>query len=780
MTRLNSVRFDIMKSLNPIGLWCFTILFLCACGRHESALIVENVNRTAFVNPFIGTARMGHTFPGATRPSGMVQLSPQTRFESLLAPDGNYNPDTYQYCAGYQHGDSTILGFAHTAFSGTGHSDLGDILIMPVVGRPNLASDEQGAPLFGSAFSHDTEHAEPGYYGVELDRYHIQAQLTATDRVGIHQYTYLEGGEALVVMDLTYNIYHHPDKNVWTFVRVENDSTVVGYRQTTGWGRTRLVHFAMRFDRAFLDFGYERGQELAYNGFYRRFDEAHGFPEMAGRDLRAWFDFGNLENNESIGVRVALSGVSTAGALANLEAEAPHFDFERARTEADAAWETELARVELEPLREEDATTFYTAMYHSMLSPVLYEDVDGQYRGLDQNIHTSDGFTNYSVFSLWDTYRALHPWVNLIQPELAGDLVNSMLAHADQSVHGMLPIWSHQANENWCMIGYHAVSVLAEAISMGVPGIDADRALEAAVETARVPYFDGLGDYIEYGYVPDDRSHSGVSKTLEYAYDDWCIAKLADQLGNTAIANEFNARAESYRAVWDRESGFMRPRMSDGTFRESFDPLDTHGQGFIEGNAWNYGLYVPHAVDSLIAWHGGPEAFTNHLDSLFTMQLDDRYFAHTEDITRDGIIGNYVHGNEPGHHIPYLYNYAGAPERTQAQVRMICDRMYGPDVDGLCGNDDAGQMSAWYLFSALGFYPVAPASGEYALGSPAVKSAIIHLGNGRDLIIETEGNSTERYEVETVYWNNAPLSRPFIDVNQLANGGTLKFVFKES
>jgi predicted alpha-1,2-mannosidase len=415
-----------------------------------------------------------------------------------------------------------------------------------------------------------------------------------------------------------------------------------------------------------------------------------------------------------------------------------------------------------------------------MLSPVLYEDVDGQYRGLDQNIHTSDGFTNYSVFSLWDTYRALHPWVNLIQPTLAGDLVNSMLAHADQSVHGMLPIWSHQANENWCMIGYHAVSVLAEAVSMGVPGIDADRALEAAVETARVPYFDGLGDYIEYGYVPDDRSHSGVSKTLEYAYDDWCIAKLADQLGNTAIANEFDARAKSYRAVWDRESGFMRPRMSDGTFRESFDPLDTHGQGFIEGNAWNYGLYVPHAVDSLIAWHGGPEAFTDHLDSLFTMQLDDRYFAHTEDITRDGIIGNYVHGNEPGHHIPYLYNYAGAPERTQAQVRMICDRMYGPDVDGLCGNDDAGQMSAWYLFSALGFYPVAPASGEYALGSPAVKSAVIHLGNGRDLIIETEGNSTERYEVETVYWNSVPLSRPFIDVNQLANGGTLKFVFKES
>ena len=747
-------------------------------GDPAHAALLPPTDLTQWVNPMIGTAQMGHTYPGATRPYGMVQVTPQTRYEPLLQEDGSYNGETYRYCAGYQHADTTVLGFAHTSFSGTGHSDLGDLLLMPTVDAPDLTRDEQGAPRFGSAFQKENEHAEPGFYRTHFDRYDIAAEVTATDRVGLHQYTYESGGHAHMVLDLTYNIYHHPDKNVWTFVRVENDSTVVGYRQTTGWGRTRLVHFALRFDRPMLDFGYERGQELAYNGFYRRFDETHGFPEMAGRDLQAWFDFGTLDAGEALGIRVALSGVSTAGALANLEEETPSMQFDRLREDADAAWEQALSLVNIEPLRTEDATTFYTALYHSMLSPVLYEDVDGQYRGLDQNIHTSEGFTNYTVFSLWDTYRALHPWMNLTQPERASDMVQSMLAHAEQSVHGMLPIWSHQANENWCMIGYHAVSVLADAVATGVPGIDVNEALHAAVQTAQVPYFDGLGEYMEYGYVPDDLSHSSVSKTLEYAYDDWCIARLAEAAGKADVMAEFDRRAGSYGAVWDASSGFMRPRLADGTFRKEFDPLDTHGQGFIEGNAWNYGLYVPHANDSLIAWHGGPEAFIAHLDSLFTMELDDRYFAHTEDISRDGIIGNYVHGNEPGHHIAYLYNAAGAPEKTQERVRMICDRMYGPDVNGLCGNDDAGQMSAWYLFSALGFYPVAPGSGWYELGSPAVSRATVQLGAGRALSIETVGNAPGRFAVESVHWNGERIEGTRIHARELTQGGTLKFVFQ--
>lgn len=780
-----------MRLRFPVAFAASLLLFLAltGCGPAEKSMTDPDVpsitveDPAQWVDPFIGTDRMGHTYPGATVPYGMVQLSPQTRFEPYSASDGGYNPDTYRYCAGYQYGDSTILGFAHTAFSGTGHSDLGDVLLMPTVDRPNLTSDERGGPRFGSGFSHEAEDAEPGYYTVELERYNVLAELTASERTGQHRYTFQQGGHAHLALDLTYNIYHHPDKNVWTFLRVEDDSTVVGYRQTTGWGRTRLVHFAFRFDRPLVDHGCEKGQSLAYNGFYRRFDEAHGFPEMAGRDLRCWFDFGELKPGEQLGVRVGLSAVDTRGALANLEHEAPSERFDQTRKEARAAWNTAMAVAAIDPIEQDpvlrtgELTTFYTALYHSMLSPVLYQDADGRYRGLDQNIHTADGFTNHTVFSLWDTYRALHPWINLTQPDKATDLVESMLAHADQSVHGMLPIWSHHANENWCMIGYHAVSVLADAAAHTVPNFPMERALAAAESTARVRHFDGLGGYLDHGYFPDELSHSSVSKTLEIAYDDWCIARLAEAAGRDDLAVEFDRRAEGYRAHWDASVGFMRPKLADGTFRGDFDPLDTHGQGFIEGNAWNYGLYVPHAVDSLIAWHGGPESFTAHLDSLFTMELDDHYFEKTEDISRDGIIGNYVHGNEPGHHIAYLYNAAGRPDRTQEQVRMICETMYGPDVNGLCGNDDAGQMSAWYLFSALGFYPTAPGSGWYDLGSPAVAAADVHVGDGHLLRIRTTGNAPGRARVDRIEWNGMPIEDHRMAAAQLLNGGTLTFIF---
>ena len=755
---------------------CLAWFYGCSEPASSTEQSVEDLTR--WVNPMIGTTRMGHTYPGATVPYGMVQVTPQTHYEPFLQPNGNYNPDTYKYCAGYQYEDSTILGFAHTSFSGTGHSDLGDLLVMPTVGRPDLSSDERGGPQFGSPFHHSRESAEAGYYAVDLDRYAVRAEVTATQRVGVHRFTFEEGGEANIALDLAYNIYHHPDKNLWTFVRVENDSTVVGYRQTTGWARTRTVHFAMRFDRPIDAYGYERGQAMTYNGFYRRFNESENFPEMAGKDLRAWFSFGEFEPGETLGVRVAVSGVSTAGALRNLEAETGQPGFDTYRTAAKQSWNEALSIARIEALREEDNTTFYTSLYHSMLSPVTYEDFDGQYRGLDQNLHTSNGFTNHTIFSLWDTYRALHPWINLTQPERAADLVNSMLAHADQSVHGMLPIWSHYANENWCMIGYHAASVLADAFAHGIRGWNPQAGLEAAVATATVPYFEGLEDYMKLGYVPDDRSHSAVSKTLEYAFDDWCIAQLAQAIGEDSVSAAFTHRAEAYRKVWDPSAGFMRPRLADGTFREAFDPMETHGQGFIEGNAWNYGLYVPHAPDSLIAWHGGPAAFTAHLDSLFTMELDDAYFAHTEDISRDGIIGNYVHGNEPGHHIAYLYNRAGAPEKTQERVRMICERMYGPGVDGLCGNDDAGQMSAWYLFSALGFYPVAPGSGWYELGSPNLRSAAIQVGYGNTLRIETVGNAPDKARVQSVSWNGEEISDWRIAAADLVQGGTLTYTFE--
>ncbi|MGY8888722.1 MAG: GH92 family glycosyl hydrolase, partial [Flavobacteriales bacterium] len=631
---------------------------------------------------------------------------------------------------GYQHQDSTIIGFAHTNFSGTGHSDLGDFLVMPTTGElvlDPILTTEQGKGFY-SDFSHDREEASPGYYQVNLDSYNIQAELTASDRVGYHKYTFPKSDEAHIILDMVYNVYHHENKNVWTFIRVENDSLVTGYRQTKGWARTKKVFFAMQFSKPFKSYGHKKYNEETYDGFYRRFNQKENFPEIAGKDIRAYFNF-NTEEGESIEIKFALSSVSTDGALKNLKTEIPHWDFNKTREETQAKWNVELSKINVTTLTLNDKQTFYSALYHTNLSPIIYEDVDGKYRGLDQNIHSSEGFTNYSIFSLWDTYRALHPLFNITQPERNNDMIKSMLAHHDESVHDMLPIWSHYANENWCMIGYHATSVIADAMTKNVGDFNHERALQASVNTANVRYFDGLGDYIDYGYVPDDKSHSSVSKTLEYAYNDWCIAQMAIQVGNDSLAEEFMKRSEYYNNVFDTSTGYMRPRLSNGDFREDFDPMDTHGQGFIEGNAWNYGLYVPQNIDKMVDMMGGKESFTQHLDSLFTMEIDEKYIEKHEDITRDGIIGNYVHGNEPGHHIPYLYNWTGHPEKTQERVRMIMQTMYDHTVEGLCGNDDAGQMSAWYILSTLGFYSVNPGSSNYALGSPLVREAMITFPN---------------------------------------------------
>ncbi len=731
---------------------------------------------SAYVNPFIGTSKMGHTFPGATAPFGMVQLSPQTNFIEMFDEDGNYNSRTYEYCAGYQYADSIIIGFAHTNFSGTGHADLGDFLIMPATGELILDPliTMEGKKGFYSGFLHENEHASPGYYEVLLDDYGISAELTASERVGFHRYTFPKDEQAHIVLDLVYNIYHHDNKNIWSFIRVENDTVVTGYRQTKGWARDKKVFFAMQFSKPFESYGYKRYNEETYNGFYRRFNEFENFPEMAGKDIRAFFNF-NTDEGKKLMIKFALSPVSTAGALKNMEEEVPHWNFDQTREETEAKWNAELSKVEVVCLDEADMSTFYTALYHTFLTPIMYEDADGQYRGLDQNIHSSEGFTNYTIFSLWDTYRALHPLFNILQPGRNNDMIKSMLAHSDQSVHGMLPIWSHYANENWCMIGYHATSVIADAMAKNVGDFDEKHALQASVSTANVSYFDGLGDYIQYGFVPDDRSHSSVSKTLEYAYNDWCIAQMAAQVGDQETEIEFLKRSAYYKNVYDAGIGFMRPKLSDGTFRDNFDPMDTHGQGFIEGNAWNYGLYVPQNPELMIEMMGGKDKFSQHLDALFTQEIDDKYIEKHEDITRDGIIGNYVHGNEPGHHIPYLYNWTNEPWKTQERVRMILKTMYGPNVDGLCGNDDAGQMSAWYVFSSLGFYPVTPGSIYYALGSPSVKEALIHLENGKTLKIIAKNQGPENVYVKSVSLNGKKIEGTQLSHHELLQGGELLF-----
>lgn len=767
----------------------------------------QTANYVKYVNPLIGTQKMGHTYPGATVPFGSVQLSPDTD-EQPHNIGGKYNKDTYKYCAGYVYDDIEIVGFSHTHFSGTGHSDLGDFLVMPTVGPLQLEPGKKGDPKSGfrSGFSHANETAEAGYYKVKLDDDNILAEMTATTRVGFHQYTFPASDDSHIILDLMHGIYNYDDKNVWTFIRVENDHTIVGYRQTNGWARTRTVYFAMEFSKPFTNYGWKDFSKREYRGFWGKFDQSKNFPEMAGKQIRAYFDFKTTEN-EKIKVKFALSPVSTDGAISNLRSEIKDWDFERVKREAQASWNKELSKIAVTTLDASEMTNFYTALYHAMLSPTVYMDIDGQYKGLDQNVRKAEvqvyrstrgrmtnaglrltehftkqePFTNYTTFSLWDTYRALHPLLNIIQPTRNRDMIRSMQAHYDQSVHKMLPVWSHYANENWCMIGYHSVSVIADAIVSGnLTGPEAVKALEASVQTARTKYYDGLEYYMKLGYVPEDKNGSSVSKTLEYAYDDWAIAQAAKKLGNAAIYKEFIKRSENWNNVYDPSVGFTRPRSSDGKFLAKFDPLKTEGQGFIEGNAWNYSLYVPHDPAGMIEKMGGKVKFEMHLDDLFSMHLPDEFFAETEDITREGIIGGYIHGNEPAHHVAYLYNWTDAPWKTQERVRMIMKNQYKPTPDGLGGNDDCGQMSAWYLFTALGFYPVAPGSGQYSLGSPVVKTAMLRLENGKTLSIEAKDQNQKNVYVTKVVLNGQRLNRRYLTNADVMGGGNIVFQMSDN
>ena len=732
-----------------------------------------------WVNPMIGTNGMGHTFPGACYPFGIVQLSTDTDTVPHNI-DGRYQPEAYRYCAGYQYGDSTIVGFSHTHFSGTGHSDLGDVLLMPTTGelklRPGTAADPDAG--YRSRYSHEREVARPGYYEAFLDDYGIRAQLTATPRTGVHRYTYPEGAsEQRVILDLIHGIYNYDGKVLWAQIRVENDTLLTGYRITNGWARTNYTYFAISFSRPIREYGYKEFGKVLYNGFYRKFDLEHNFPEIGGRKIAAWFEFDPSEGRE-LEVKVALSGVSTAGAVRNLEAEAAGKDFETVAAEAGAAWDNALSVIEAEG-NEDQLSMLYTSLYHTMINPSVYCDVDGLYRGVDGNIHRAEGFTNYTIFSTWDTFRALHPLYNIIQRERSHDIIESMIAHSEQSVHGALPVWSHNANENWCMIGYHSVSVLADAIAAGIP-VDTARALKAMVRSSSIPYYEGTGEMMRLGYVPMEASGSSASVTLEYAYDDWTVYKTAADAGQSDIAEQYLKRSGNWRNVFDPETRHARPRHEDGTFKTDFDLLSTHGQGFIEGNSLNYSFYVPHDVPGLIEAMGGAEQFEANLDTLFNMHLPDEFFAGTEDVTREGILGGYVHGNEPSHHIPFLYAWTSSPWKTQYWQREIMNRMYRNNIDGLCGNDDCGQMSAWYIFSAMGFYPVCPGSGEYILGAPYLPYMKINLENGRTLEIKAPKVSDRNRYVRSVSLNGTRL-QPGEDgvlkltIDQILAGGLLEF-----
>ncbi len=745
-------------------------LLLFGCANHQQET-VDIADFTHYVNPIIGTNGMGHTFPGACAPFGIVQLSPDTD----TVPhdiDGEYQPRVYEYCAGYQHKDSTIVGFSHTHFSGTGHSDLGDVLVMPVTGAIKFNPGTQTDPDKGyrSRYRHETETAAPGYYTVVLDDYHIKAELTATEHVGVHRYTYPEGQNGSIILDLQHAIYNYDGKTLWANLRVENDTLLTGYRITNGWARTNYTYFAISFNQPMMDYGYRELQKPKYNGMWGKFQVNRNFPEMTGRKIVAYFSFANPQTLE---MKVALSATSTEGALRNLHAETDGRGFDQLLAETQAKWNKELSVLQAEGTEDQKAM-LYTSLYHTMINPSVYMDVDGQYRGIDHNIHQAEGFTNYTVFSLWDTYRALHPLFNVIQPKRNADMVESMLKHSEQSVHGLLPVWSHMGNENWCMIGYHATSVLSDAYIKEVVPLKSNL-LEAMQRSSTCPYYVNLVDYQRLGYVPFDRNSGCVSVTMEYAYDDWAIYQAALKAGDTVMASEYQNRAANWRNTFDTELGFARPRMSNGTWKEPFSLMDTEGEGFVEGNSWVYSFYVPQDVKGLIEAMGGDEQFIHNLDTLFVMQLPKEFFENTEDVTEEGLMGCYNHGNEPAHHIAYLYNWTSQPYKTQYWLREIMNRFYKNNIDGLCGNDDCGQMSAWYIFSVMGFYPVCPGSDQYVLGAPYLPYLKVRLGNGKTMEIKAPEVSDENRYVQKVTLNGQEITKLYLTHKQLMQGGELVF-----
>jgi predicted alpha-1,2-mannosidase len=695
---------------------------------------------TRHVNPFIGTAGHGHTFPGAIVPFGMVQLSPDTR---LTGWDG---------CSGYHYSDSIIYGFSHTHLSGTGISDYGDILLMPTVGKSyllnalNNGSTEGG---YASPFQHRNETATPGYYSVKLDDGNILVELTTTARVGMHRYTFSKTDDANVVLDLT-----HRDKVIDSGFRITGDTTVVGWRRSEAWAKDQVVFFALEFSQPFTSGG------LKDNEFDKEIKEFHG------RDLKAYFRF-DTRSGKPLLVKVGISSVDIDGALRNLKGELDRWDFDKVRAAANAAWNTELNKITVIGGTNAQLTNFYTAIYHAMTAPNLFMDVDGRYRGRDFKTYQAEGFSNYSVFSLWDTFRAAHPLYAIIDQKRTRDFIRTFLVQYEQG--GRLPVWELAANETDTMIGYHAVSVIADAAAKGIDGFDLNKAFAAMKHSAELRH-QGLGRYIDKGFIAMEEERESVSRVLEYAYDDWCIAEVARMLGRTEDYKRYSARAQSYKNVFDPVSGFMRPR-SNGNWLEPFDPREVTF-GFTEANSWQYTFFAPQDISGLIDLMGGREKFAGNLDQLFA--ADSRTTGREQaDIT--GLIGQYAHGNEPSHHMAYLYNYVGQPWKTQSRVRQIMNEFYKPEPDGLIGNEDCGQMSAWYVLSAAGFYPVTPGSTVYAIGSPLFPELRFNLENGKSFVVRALGVSDSNLYIQSARLNGKPYNKSFLLHRDLMAGGELVF-----
>ena len=718
--------------------------------------------QSQYVDPLIGTLGFGNVYPGSQVPFGGIQISPDT------------DSDDYDTAAGYKYDHPTLLGFSLTHFSGTGIPDLGDFLFMPGTGKTLLQPGTHENPDAGyrSRFDHKRETATADYYAVDLTDYGTRAEMTSGTRAGIFRFTYPQTDDAWLLIDLNHTLR---SKCVWANVRIVNDSTITGYKLVDGWAPERHVYFAATFSRPLTDAViYMDDKPVIYNTSRFR-----SHKETYGRNVKFLLPF-RSEEGEPLEVRVAVSAVSPEGALKNL-AELDGKSFEQVHREGVEQWDRQLSLFEIDG-DEAQKRTFYTSVYHAFLNPFIFQDTDGSYRGLDRAVHKADGFNNVTVFSFWDTYRALHPLYNLVKRDAQADIANSMLAHYDQSVEKMLPIWSFYGVENWCMIGYHAVSVLADMIVKDVPGFDKERAYEAMVTTAENPHFDCLPEYISLGYVPFDKEKESVSKTLEYAFDDFCIAQAAKKLGKTADYERFMRRSQNYRNLIDPATGYMRGRDSKGNWRTPFSPIAYQGPGSVngwgditEGFTVQYTWYVPHDVPGHIR-RVGKKLYSARLDSLFTIPIpDDIPGAH--DI--QGRIGAYWHGNEPCHQICYLYNYLQQPWKCQQRLREIIDKFYGDTPGSLSGNDDCGQMSAWYIFNCMGFYPTAPSSNVYNIGSPALPAVTMHMEGGKKLVMTAENWSPENVYVDRLYLNGRLHDKSYITYDDIRNGATLRFVMSD-
>ena len=718
-------------------------LGISACVSNQPTQI--SIDYTQSVNPFIGTDFTGNTYPGAQAPFGMVQLSPDNGLPG------------WDRISGYFYPDSTIAGFSHTHLSGTGAGDLYDLIFMPVT-LPYKENPQGGLGIY-SLFSHNDEEASAGYYRVKLQDYNINVELTATPRCGVQRYTFPKA-ESMVVLNLKKAM--NWDFTMDSKIEVVDSCNIRGYRFSEGWARGQKVYFATRFSRPF------KKMEITDADIKLRGEQV-GTSNIA----RFYFD---TEEGDQVVVTTAISGVSMEGAQNNLRTEAPHNDFDKYLAEAKDAWNKQLSTIEVVGGNADDRVNFYTALYHSMIAPTIYSDVDGKYYGPDNQVHQASGWTNYSTFSLWDTFRAAHPLFTYTEPARVNDMVKSFIAFFEQN--GRLPVWNFWGSETDMMIGYHSVPVIVDAYLKGIGDFDAEKALEACIATANIDEYRGIGSYKKNGYIPynvTDKYNSenwSLSRTLEYAFDDFCIAEMAKKMGKTELANEFYKRSQNYRNVYNPATNFMQPIDDKGVFQPNFNP-DEYTAHICESNAWHYFWSVQHDIKGLIALSGGQDKFAAKLDSMFTYIP-----AGNEElpIFSTGMIGQYAHGNEPSHHVIYLYNKVRQPWKAQKYAAEVMHKLYFNAPAGLCGNEDCGQMSAWYVFSAMGFYPVNPVSGEYEIGTPLFPKMRLNLKNGKTFTVLAPNVSRENIYIQSVKVNGKPYDKSYITHQQIMDGATVEFV----